>query len=309
MTSPVATSASPSAATSVRSQPTRDRRHWGGWTMAALPTAVAAGLVLYPLLYNVWISLHVDRLSPSDGEPAGLRNYAQLFQFGDLGGALWTTVVWTAGSIVFQGLIGFVLALALDRPGRGVTLVRTLLLTPWVMPGVVISAIWLVIYNPIGGLANAVLSWFGADGHDWLGDPHTALAALVLTNVWKGAPYWMLMLGAGLKSISPDLHEAAALDGASYLQRVRHVVIPGLRSVIVLTALLAFIWTFNYFDLSYAMTQGGPGTATTTIAFDIYKTSFVYNRFDQGAALSVVSFILMAIAIGMYAWAARRRSS
>jgi ABC-type sugar transport system permease subunit len=83
--------------------------------------------------------------------------------------------------------------------------------------------------------------------------------------------------------------------------------LPGLRNVLVLTTLLAFIWTFNYFDLAYAMTQGGPGTATTTIAFDIYKTSFIYNRFDQGAALSVVSFVLMAVAIGAYAWASRRR--
>jgi ABC-type sugar transport system permease subunit len=277
--------------------------------MAAVPALVAGGLVIYPLLYNLWISLHINRLSPNDGNWNGLKNYAQLFQFGDLAGTLWTTLVWTIGSIVFQGLIGFLLALALDRPGRGITLARTLLLTPWVMPGVVISAIWLTIYNPIGGLANEILSWFGLAGHDWLGDPRTALASLILTNVWKGAPFWMLMLGAGLKSISSDLYEAASLDGASYLQQVRHVVLPGLRNVIVLTALLAFIWTFNYFDLSYAMTQGGPGTATTTIAFDIYKTSFVYNRFDQGAALSVVSFLLMAVAIGAYAWASRRRNS
>ncbi len=286
-----------------------DRRHWGGWSMAVVPALVAAWLVVYPLFYNLWVSLHVNRLSPNDGAWNGLKNYFQLFQFGDLAGTLWTTLVWTIGCIVFQGLIGFVLALALDRPGRGITFVRTMMLTPWVMPGVVISAIWLTIYNPIGGLANKVLGWFGFAGHDWLGDPNTALAALILTNVWKGAPFWMLMLGAGLKSIPADLYEAAALDGASYLKQVRHVVLPALRNVLVLTALLAFIWTFNYFDLSYAMTQGGPGTATTTIAFDIYKTSFVYNRFDQGAALSVVSFVLMAVAIGAYAWASRRRNS
>ena len=177
------------------------------------------------------------------------------------------------------------------------------------MPGVVISAIWLAIYNPIGGLANAVLSWFGLPGRDWLGDPQTALPALILVNVWKGVPFWMLMLAAGLKAIPADLYEAASLDGASYLQQVRHVILPGLRNVLVLTALLAFIWTFNYFDLSYAMTQGGPGQATTTLSFDIYRTSFVYNRFDQGAALSVVSFVLMAVAIAVYAVAARKHTS
>ena len=277
--------------------------------MVAIPALVAAGLVVYPLAYNLWLSLHVNRLSPNDGRFVGLRNYAQLLKFGDLSGTLRTTVVWTVGSIVFQGAIGLVLALALDRPGRGITLARTLLLTPWVMPGVVISAIWLAIYNPIGGLANELLAWFGAEGHDWLGDPRTALPALILTNVWKGVPFWMLMLSAGLKAIPSELYEAAALDGATYLKRVRHVILPGLRNVLVLTALLAFIWTFNYFDLSYAMTQGGPGQATTTLAFDIYRTSFVYNRFDQGAALSVVSFVLMAVAIGVYAFASRRHAS
>jgi len=286
-----------------------DRRHWGGWVLAAIPTLVAAWLVLYPLGYNLWISLHINRLSPNDGTWVGLKNYVQLFEFGDLAGTLWTTLVWTVSGILLQAVLGFVLALALDRPGRGVTLVRTLLLTPWVMPGVVVSAVWLGIYNPIGGLANEVLSWFGAAGHDWLGDPNTALWALVLTNVWKGFPFWMLLLSAGLKAIPAELYEAASLDGAGYLRTVRHVVIPELRNVIVLTTLLAFIWTFNYFDLSYAMTQGGPGTSTTTIAFDIYKTSFIYNRLDQGAALSVLSFVLMAIAIGAYVFASRRRQS
>lgn len=286
-----------------------DRRHWGGWWLAALPALLAAGLVLYPLLYNVWLSLHVDRLSERDGQYVGLRNYVQLVKFGNLGHTLLITVVWTVACIVLQGVAGFVLALALDRPGRGIRFARTLLLTPWVMPGVVVSAIWLAIYNPIGGLANEVLGWVGAGGHDWLGDPRTALPALVATNVWKGASFWMLMLAAGLKAIPSDLYEAAALDGAGYLRRVRHVVLPDLRGVLVLTALLAFIWTFNYFDLSYAMTQGGPGDATTTLAYDIYKTSFVFNRFDQGAALSVVSFVLMAFAIGVYAVAARKHAA
>ena len=287
----------------------RDRRRWGGWTMAVVPALVAAWLVLYPLVYNIWISLHTNRLSPNDGAWVGLKNYSQLIEFGGLGETLWTTLVWTVTGIAMQAVLGFVVALALDRQARWVGVVRTLLLTPWVMPGVVISAIWMVIYNPIGGLANEVLSWVGLPGHDWLGDPNTALGALVLTNVWKGFPFWMLMLAAGLKAIPAELYEAASIDGAGYLRVVRHIVIPELRPVLVLTTLLAFIWTFNYFDLAYAMTQGGPGTATTTIAFDIYKTSFIYNRLDQGAALSVLSFVLMAAAIGVYALAARRRQS
>lgn len=284
----------------------RRRSAWGGWSLAIVPALAAAWLVAYPLLFNVWTSLHVNRLSLNDGQWSGLTAYANLFRFGELGATLWTTVVWTISSLVFQGLFGFSLALALDRPGRGITLVRTLLMAPWVMPGVVIAAIWVAIYNPLNGLANEVLRWFGIGGQDFLGNPRTALASLVLVNVWKGMPFWMLMLSAGLKSIDRDLYEAAALDGASYVRRVWYVSLPGLRNVLVLTTLLAFIWTFNYFDTAYTMTRGGPGRATTTLPFDIYKTAFVFNRFDQGAALSVVSFVLMAVAIGLYMRASQK---
>jgi len=283
------------------------KRHWGGWSMAAVPALIAAWVVFYPLFYNIWTSLHVNKLSVDDGLWVGLKNYIQLAQFGDLLGTLGRTLVWTVGCLVFQALIGFVIALALDRPGRGIGFVRTLCLSPWVMPGIVIAGVWSTIYNPIGGLANGLLGALGLPGHDWLGDPKTALPALILVNVWKGFSFWMLMIGAGLKGISSDLYEAAAIDGATYLKRVRYIVIPGLSNILVLTTVLAFIWTFNYADLSYAMTHGGPGTSTPIIAFNIYKLSFVYNRFDQGAALSVISFLLMAVAIGFYASASRRR--
>jgi ABC-type sugar transport system permease subunit len=283
-------------------------RRLGGWPMAAIPALITVGMLVYPLCFNLWTSLHVDRLSTEDGTFVGLDNYRALIQFGQLGTTLRTTLVWTIGCLVLQAAIGFVAALTLDGLGRFAGTCRALLLIPWVMPGVVISAVWLSILNPIGGLANSVLGLVGVAPHDWLGDPSTALASLIFVNAWKGFPFWMLMIAAGLKSIPVELHEAAQLDGANYLKRIRHIVVPSMRSVLVLTALLAFIWTFNYFDLAYAMTNGGPDGATTTLAFDIYQTSFVFNRFDQGSALSVISFGLMSIAIAVYARAARRSS-
>ncbi len=282
------------------------RRRWGGWTMAVVPALLAAGLVLYPFLYNVWVSVHVNRYSPKDGSFAGLRNYRELFKFGDLGGVLATTVYWTVGSLVFQGLLGFVLALALDGERRGDRLIRVLLLSPWVMPGVVVGAVWLAIYDPISGVGNEIIGWFGMAPRDWLGEHATAMPALIAANVWKGAPFWMLMISAGLKSIPTERHEAAVLDGASYAQRVRYIILPGIREILALTGLLAFVWTFNYFDLMYAMTNGGPGGATTTLGFQIYETSFAFNKLDQGAALSVISFVLMLVAILTYMRATRR---
>lgn len=274
--------------------------------MAIIPAVITVGMLIYPLGFNIWTSLHIDRLSPQDGTFVGLDNYRDLIEFGDLGRTLRTTFIWTFGCLIFQAIIGFVAALTLNGMGRIAGPVRALLLMPWVMPGVVVSAVWLTILNPIGGLANSVLAQVGMEPRDWLGDPKTALASLIFVNVWKGFPFWMLMLAAGLKSIPDELHEAAQLDGANYLQRVRHIIMPSMRSVWILTGLLAFIWTFNYFDLAYAMTNGGPDGATTTLAYDIYQTSFVFNRFDQGSALSVISFALMSVAIGFYALASRR---
>lgn len=299
-----AASLTPSAAS--RPPRPRRRRHLGIWWMVAVPGVITLGMLIYPLASNIWTSLHIDRLSVDDGTFVGLDNYRDLFRFGDLGQTLQTTLVWTFGCLIFQAIIGFVAALVLDGMGKISGPIRAFLLMPWVMPGVVISAVWLAILNPINGLANTMLGYLGIAPHDWLGDPATALASLIFVNVWKGFPFWMLMISAGLKAIPHELHEAAALDGAGYFRRVRYVILPSLRPVIVLTALLAFIWTFNYFDLAYAMTNGGPNGATTTLAFDIYETSFVFNRFDQGSALSVVSFAFMSIAIGFYIWATRR---
>jgi len=264
-------------------------------------------MVGYPFLYNLWISLHVDRLSASDGAWVGLKNYIDLVTNGSLAQVVSTTFVWTVACLVFGFLIGFGLALALDRTFRGAGLIRTVLLAPWVMPGVVIAAIWLAIFNPIGGLANTALDAVGLPTHDWLGDPATALGSLVLVNVWKSAPFWMLMTSAALKAVPAETLEAAKLDGAGYFKRLVFVIVPQIREVLVLTTLLSFIWTFNYFDLAYVLTQGGPNGATTTVPFEIYQVSFAYFRFDQGAAWSVVSFLLMTILIVFYIRLSRRR--
>jgi ABC-type sugar transport system permease subunit len=279
-----------------------DRRTLG---FVAIPTLLIIAVAAFPLLYNIWISLHVNNLGPRDGQFAGLLNYRNVFRFDDFWSALGTTLVWTLGSIAAQFVIGMAAALALDTGVPGAGAIRVLLLTPWVMPGVVIGAVWLAIYNPISGLLTEVLSWLGATGVDPLGHPSTALPAVIVANVWKGFPFWMLMISAGLKAIPRELHEAAAMDGAGYRQRLRSVVLPGLSTVLALTATLAFIWTFNYFDLIYTLTAGGPNGATSTVPYLIWQTSFQFNRLDEGAAPSVLTFVLMAVAIGSYLRLAR----
>jgi len=136
--------------------------------MAIIPAVITVGMLIYPLGFNIWTSLHVDRLSPQDGTFVGLDNYRDLVEFGDLGRTLRTTFIWTFGCLFFQAIIGFVAALTLNGMGRIAGPCRALLLMPWVMPGVVVSAVWLTILNPIGGLANSVRPrWASNPGTGW----------------------------------------------------------------------------------------------------------------------------------------------
>lgn len=276
----------------------------------ALPTFVALALVLFlPLLYNIWVSLHVERLALNDGQFTGLGNYRKILQNGQLLGTVRRTLVFTFGSLLLQFAVGFASALALESFPRASRVIRPMLLTPWVMPGVAIAALWLAILNPLTGLANRVDGLLGIGPVEWLTSPKLAMACLIVVNTWKGSPYWILMLSAGLKSIPSETLEAARVDGASYLQVLWNVILPAIRPVLGVTAALAFLWTFNYFDLAYLLTDGGPDGATTTLPFAIWEASLKFNRFDQGAAYSVLSVILTSIAIVVYIRLTRTRPS
>lgn len=310
MTAPMSTDAAPAAVDSLTGPPwhgTRIKRA-RAWPFA-LPALIALVLVLlYPLIYNVWISLHVDRLSAQDGEFVWFENYVKVFQSGALLATLGRTLVFTIGSLVLQFIVGLASALALEAFPRAARVIRPLLLTPWVMPGVAVAAIWLAILNPITGLANRLLGLVGVDPVQWLSTPTLAMLSLIVVNTWKSAPYWMLMLSAGLKTVPKEVVEAAKVDGASYLRIVWHVLLPGIRPVLATTSLLAFIWTFNYFDLAYLLTNGGPGDATTTLPFAIWESALKFNRFDQAAAYSVLSIVLTGIAIAFYLRATRKQA-
>lgn len=275
----------------------------------ALPAFIALALVLvYPLGYNVWLSLHVDRLSEADGMFVGLANYIEVLQRDELIGTVGRTLVFTFGSLILQAIIGFAGALALESFPRASRVIRPLLLAPWVLPGVAVAAIWLAVLNPLSGFANTALAVMGIDPVQWLSDPTLAMVCLIVANTWKAAPYWMLMISAGLQTVPQETIEAARVDGASSARVVWHVILPALRPVLITTALLAFIWTFNYFDLAYLLTDGGPGDATTTLPYAIWETSLKYNRFDEAAVYSVMSILMTGIAIAFYASITRKQA-
>jgi ABC-type sugar transport system permease subunit len=265
-------------------------------------------VLVYPLGYNIWLSLHVNHLSPEDGTFVGLANYAAVLQHDELLGTVGRTLVFTFGSLILQAIIGFSGALALESFPRASRVIRPLLLAPWVLPGVAVAAIWLAVLNPLSGFANTALAVFGIDPVQWLSDPVLAMGCLIVANTWKAAPYWMLMISAGLQTVPQETVEAARVDGASSARVIWHVILPALRPVLLTTTLLAFIWTFNYFDLAYLLTDGGPGTATTTLPYAIWESSLKFNRFDEAAVYSVLSVLLTSIAIVFYAMVNRRQA-
>ena len=278
--------------------------HW----LLLLPTlALMALLLLYPLAYQFYLSVHDATLDRPVGTFVGVANFVELFNEPDFWLITRNSFVWTLGSLLFQFLLGMGVALLLNQGYPGSGIYRAFMLAPWVMPGVVIGIIWRWIYNPINGILNAALDLVGIAPVYWLDDPTMAMAGVIIANVWKGFPFWMLMISAGLQMIPNELYEAAKVDGSSAFQRFRFVTLPGLKTILVMTSTLGFIWTFNFFDLIYVLTGGGPAEGTRTFPLYIYRTAFKYWDFSESAATAVLLALLMGIGMVVYIRAVRLR--
>jgi multiple sugar transport system permease protein len=252
--------------------------------------------VLFPILKAMQMSLYNHVLiKPQEYGYVGLANYARLLRDDVFWLSLWNSCLWVFGSVSLQFLGGFAAALLLHQSFRGRALVRTLTLLPWIIPGVVVALIWEFIYQPNYGLLNDVLSrlgWMG-DRVAWLSSPALAMPAVIATNVWRGMPFFAIMLLAGLQAIPTELYEAARVDGASVFQRFTHITLPMLRPIIVVATATRIVWTFNYADLIFVMTSGGPANATQITS--TYTLLQAYSNLDFGyaATLSVALLLIM----------------
>ena len=264
-----------------------------------------------PFLLTIAIStLHWNVLRPGESDFlglgsyqsfAGLKNYATVFTDERLRTATINTVVLTTSVVIGSVLLGLGLAVLLDRrfPGRG--LARTLLIAPFLVMPVASALVWKhALYNPDYGLFNGVLNWiwhlFGAgEGPviDYVSS--TPMLAVVAALVWQWTPFMMLILLAGLQAQPGDVLEAARIDGASGIQTFRHITLPFLRRYLDLATLLGTIYVLQTFDAIFTITQGGPGTATTNLPYEIYLTTFRKYEYGEAAAAGVVVVILTII--------------
>src|SRR5215470_4684930 len=262
-----------------------------------LPAALCMlATVAVPIGLAIKMSLYNDILyKPQDYKFIWFGNYLRLVDDPVFWLSLWNSVVWVFGSVVFQFVAGFAAALLLHQAFRGRALVRTLTLLPWIIPGVVVGLIWEWLYQPNYGVINDLLIKAGwmHERVAWLSSPDLAMPAVVFINIWRGIPFFAIMLLAGLQAIPGELYEAAHVDGAGVLSRFWHITLPLLRPIIVVATATRIIWTFNYADLIFVMTGGGPATATQITS--TYTLTQAYSTLDFGyaGALSVVLLIVM----------------
>jgi multiple sugar transport system permease protein len=293
-----------SAASRTTRNPARRRRRLTPYVLVA-PTVLVMGVVLvYPLATLFFESLHrVEPLLSPDWRFIGLDNYPRMLRDSEVIASLGRTIVWTVVSVAAQLAIGLAGALILGGPAfRGRALVRALLLIPWATPAVVGALSWKWVYHGQYGLLNAALAAVGLGSYDtaWLGNPGTALAAVIVANVWRGFPFIMIVLLASVIAVPRELYEAAGVDGASTLASIRRITLPLIRPAILLSTLLAGIWTFNNFSTIYILTGGGPAGLTDILVTFVYANGFKYFHFGYASALSVVLFLLLVVASLVY---------
>ncbi|MBD1845007.1 sugar ABC transporter permease [Cyanobacteria bacterium FACHB-63] len=280
----------------------RERERRAGWFLTIPALVILALVFAYPILRAFWQSLFAINLGTQlDPKFAGLSNFGRMAQDGRFWRTMLNSAVFTFASVFLELILGMGIALVLNQKFRGRGAVRTIAILPWALPTALIALGWTWIFNDQYGIVNDILLRLGLvkTGVNWLGDPTLAMIAVILADVWKTTPFISILLLAGLQSISNDLYEAQAIDGASPWQSFRQVTLPLLMPQVVIALLFRLAQSFGIFDLISVMTGGGPGGATETVSLYIYSTIMRYLDFGYGAALVVVTFLLLVLAVAI----------
>jgi multiple sugar transport system permease protein len=264
--------------------------------------AVMAAVILYPIASNVWASFMGEATLSRPSEFVGLDQYRAVLNDPVFEPALRRTFVWAFGVTLFQFALGLLVALLLNRSFTGRSIVRSMALVPWIMPGIVVAVVWRFLYAGDYGLINQVLREIGLGSltEPWLTNLSTAMPAVMVVGVWKGFGFYMVMLLAGLQGIPIDVIEAARLDGANRFQMLRDITMPLLRPVILMSIVLGLIWTTNYVEAIYIMTGGGPARATETLPIFIYNTAFQFYRLNEATASAIILLLIVVSMVTVY---------
>jgi multiple sugar transport system permease protein len=250
-------------------------------------------LVLYPALY----SLHLATLNKSMQRFVGLGNFEFLFKRETFWLVVKQSCIFALTAVFFKALLGFIIAHFVHNiPAKGQRKWRGMLLVPWVIPPAMSTLAWLWLFDPSYSAFNYTLSFFNIGPIAWTGDPGWARFAVILVNIWVGAPFFMIMYLASLKSVPEQLYEAAAIDGANWWQRIWYVTLPMMRNIIAITALFSLIVTFANFDIVRILTSGGPLDHTHIFATWAFRIGIEGSDIPLGASVSLFMVPILAIA-------------
>jgi multiple sugar transport system permease protein len=278
-----------------------------GYLLLFPAMAVLAGLAVVPILVLLWLSLRYKVPAFGIDAFAGLEHYMVLLQSPRFWNSLGVTIYFAGVSVALETTLGLGLALVLAYRVPGVGWARALILLPWAIPTVVTAKLWDWMYHPELGIVNYLLQAgaLTAAPVNWLGTPAWAIHAAIIADVWRTTPFVVILLLAGLATISPDLYRAAALDGASLWQSFRHITLPLLRPILLVVVLFRLIDALRAFDLLYVMTGGGPADSTETLSIFAYKILFQSLQFGYGSAIGVTIFLIVTLASLLLLWIGR----
>jgi multiple sugar transport system permease protein len=253
---------------------------------------VIGGLVAYPFFYALYLAMLNKRMTRF----VGLDNFTFLLTRETFQGVIWQSVIFAVGAVIAKALIGFILAHVLHTlPAKGQKKWRGMLLVPWVIPPAISTLAWWWLFDPSYSAVNWLLMTVGVPPVAWLGEPSWARFSVILVNVWYGAPFFMIMYLAALKSVPDQLYEAAAIDGATGFQKLRYVTVPMMSNIIAITVLFSLIVTFANFDIVRILTNGGPQDTTHIFGTYAFQVGIQSGDLPLGAAVSLFIFPILAV--------------
>lgn len=261
-----------------------------------------AVILAYPLLASLWVGLFERSLVREGSVFVGLENVLNVLSE-DFARLAWNTIVFSVGATILPFLIAFGLALLLNQGIRGQKALRGILLFPWILPGVVVSFLWLWIVNPNYGVMNGALRMLGLidENINVLTSPTLSMLLIIVAKSWQSFPWVMVMLLAGLQAVPKDLLEAISVDGGGALRRLWTVTLPSLRGIILTVLLLELLWNFQHFDMIWVLTRGGPAGATSTLSVELYSAAFQSFDLGRAGAIGIIWMALLVIPVYLVA--------
>ena len=278
------------------------------WLLLSPLILVMVAVIGWPLLDTIRLAMTDARLVGTGGNFVGWDNFANMLANRGFRAALGTTLWFTVLSVTLELIAGVLVALLLNQRFHGRTLLRALLILPWALPTVVNATLWRLIYNPEYGALNAALTQLGLiDSYrSWLGEPGSAMTALIVADVWKNFPLVALIALAALQSVPKDIRAAAISDGANVWRRFRYVTLPYLVGPLLVALVLRTIEAFKVFDLIWIMTRGGPANSTRTLSILVYQEAFAFQRAGSGASLALMVALMITVLAVIYLRIMRR---